>query len=193
MYALWGRGAFKTSLLWNNRVPRLVGLHEKTTKENKPRCNGNFVWSKRTCHANGCSHGHWLQYVHQKSTHNYNWIIDTGATYHMTNNKDHMTTYSLKQINIQTTNGSVAPVTGEGSVKILNSMDLDSVLVVTSLSSNLLSVSQITEALNCYVTFWTNECTFQDMATHQTLGYGTRRDGCTTSKRTIEVKLIIRD
>ena len=59
-----------------------------------------------------------------------------------------MTTYSRKQIKIQTTNGSVAPVTGEGSVKISNSMDHDSVLVVPSLSSNLLSVSQITEALN---------------------------------------------
>ena len=91
--------------------------------------------------------------LRQKSTHNYNWIIDTGAIDHMTNNKDHMTTYSPKQINIQTANGSVAPVTGEGSVKISNSMDLDSVLVVHSLSSNLLSVCQIIEALNYYVTF----------------------------------------
>nr|GEY41513.1 hypothetical protein [Tanacetum cinerariifolium] len=37
-------------------------------------------------------------------------------------------------------NGGTAPVTGEGSMKISNSMDLDSVLVVLSLSSNLLSI-----------------------------------------------------
>ncbi|KAJ9544807.1 hypothetical protein OSB04_024514 [Centaurea solstitialis] len=54
-------------------------------------------------------------------------------------------------------------------------MNLDSVLVVPSLSSNLLSVSQITKALNCYVIFWPNYCVFQDIATHKTLGCGTRK------------------
>lgn len=54
-------------------------------------------------------------------------------------------------------------------------MNLDSVLVVPSLSSNLLSVNQITETLNCYVIFWPTYCVFQDIVTHKILGYGTRR------------------
>ena len=86
-----------------------------------------------------------------------------------------MTIFSPKQKTICTANGSTTPVIGEGSVKISSSMNLDSVLVVPSLSSNLLSVSQVTNALNCYVIFWPNDCVFQDMTTHRILGYGTRQ------------------
>nr|GEW34833.1 retrovirus-related Pol polyprotein from transposon TNT 1-94 [Tanacetum cinerariifolium] len=71
---------------------------------------------------------------------NNDWIIDTGATDHMTNDPMKLTTsHTPKQISIQTANGEVAPVTSEGSVKVMNFMDLDSVLVVPSLSANLLS------------------------------------------------------
>ncbi|GJU66617.1 putative RNA-directed DNA polymerase [Tanacetum coccineum] len=112
--------------------------------------------------------------LHHNHASNNGWIIDTGATDHMTNDSKIMTTFSPKRINICTANGSTTPITGEGSVKISNSLDLNSVLVVPSLSANLLSVSQITKALNCYVIFWPNNCVFQDMTTHQILGYGTR-------------------
>ena len=54
-------------------------------------------------------------------------------------------------------------------------MNLDTVLVVPSLSYNLLSISQITSNLNCFVTFWPNECIFQDITTHKILGCGIRR------------------
>lgn len=54
-------------------------------------------------------------------------------------------------------------------------MDLELVLVVPSLSSNLISVSQITEALHYYVIFWPNDCVFEDMVAHQILVYGTRK------------------
>lgn len=82
-------------------------------------------------------------------------IIDTGATDHMTNDPAKLIRYHTpKQANVKTANGEMAHVVGEGTVKVTNSMDLDCVLVVPSLSSNLLSVSQITEALNCYVIFW---------------------------------------
>ena len=54
-------------------------------------------------------------------------------------------------------------------------LTLDIVLVVSSLSCNLLSVGQITETLNCTVKFWPNYCLFQDIATHQILGSGVQR------------------
>lgn len=94
----------------------------------------------------------------------------------MTNNPSKLLViYNLKLKSINAANGSRALVVGEGPIKISNSMDLDTLLVVPSLSSNLLSVSQINEALNCYVIFWPNDCVFQDIATHRILGYGTRR------------------
>ncbi|KAJ9561968.1 hypothetical protein OSB04_007128 [Centaurea solstitialis] len=107
---------------------------------------------------------------------NNSWIIDTGATDHMTNDSSKLASMNPpKQTSIHTANGGVAPVTGEGPAKVSNSMDLDTVLVVPSLSSNLLSVSQITKALNCYAIFSPNECFFQDMVTHRILGCGIRR------------------
>ncbi|GKA34369.1 hypothetical protein Tco_0720798 [Tanacetum coccineum] len=60
------------------------------------------------------------------------------------------TSNSSQTQEVQPASGELEPVTAEGNVKVSNSMELDSVLVVPSLSSNLLSVSQITEALNCY-------------------------------------------
>lgn len=114
-----------------------------------------------------------------KSQKDSDWIIATGATDHMINNPNLLTTsYTSKQpkqLNIYTASGDIEKVTAEGTVKVSSSMELDSVLVVPSLSTNLLSVSQITKALNCYVTFWPNDCVFQDMETHQIHGYGTRR------------------
>ena len=86
------------------------------------------------------------------------------------------TSHVPKQQKIHTANGDVAQVTCEGPVRLTRSMDLDKVLVVPYLSSNLLSVSQITEALNCYVIFWPNEYVFQDIVTHRILGFGTRHE-----------------
>lgn len=72
--------------------------------------------------------------------------------------------------------GHTNPVTGEGSIALSDTLHLESVLLVPSLSYNLLSVSQITKSLACAVTFWPTYCLFQDILTQKTLGYGVRRD-----------------
>ncbi|KAJ9538399.1 LOW QUALITY PROTEIN: hypothetical protein OSB04_031132 [Centaurea solstitialis] len=96
---------------------------------------------------------------HQNQKQINNWIIDTGATDDMVNDKNLLTTlHAPKQSIIQTASGELEKVTCEGVVQVSSSMNLDSVLVFPSLSSNLLSVSQITKALNCYVIFWPNDC-----------------------------------
>lgn len=82
--------------------------------------------------------------------HDQSWIIDIGASDHMKNDRSKvLKTYTPKLNKMHATNGSEAPIIGEGPVKVSNSVNLDSVLVVPTLLSNLLSVSQITEALNC--------------------------------------------
>ncbi|CAH9115685.1 unnamed protein product [Cuscuta europaea] len=79
----------------------------------------------------------------------------------MTNNSSKLLYVNpLKQTSIHTANRGVAPAIGEGPTKVSSYMNLDIVLVVPSLSSNLLSVSQIREALNCCVGFSPNECIF---------------------------------
>jgi hypothetical protein len=82
------------------------------------------------------------------------WIVDTGASEHMTRDvRQLQSILPSSQSVISTANGSTSPVTGEGSVILSNTLTLNIVLVVPSLEYNLLSVSQITSTLHCTVTF----------------------------------------
>ncbi|CAL8995150.1 unnamed protein product [Prunus brigantina] len=76
---------------------------------------------------------------------------------------------------VSNANGTPSPVIGEGSLSLSDSLTLDSVLIVPSLHHNLLSVAQITTALNCTVTFWPTHCVFRDILGSKTIGCGTRR------------------
>ncbi|KAI5324530.1 hypothetical protein L3X38_033603 [Prunus dulcis] len=104
------------------------------------------------------------------------WIIDLGASDHMTCDSNKITSLSpSSQSVVSNANGSSSPVVGDGSLSLTDSLHLDSVLVVPSLDFNLLSVAQITHALFCTVTFWPNCCIFQDILTRKIIGYGTRK------------------
>ncbi|KAL9432699.1 hypothetical protein AB3S75_027676 [Citrus x aurantiifolia] len=104
------------------------------------------------------------------------WIIDTGASEHMTRDFSKLkSVLPSSQSVISTANGSTSPIIGEGSITLSNTLTLDTVLVVPSLEYNLLSVSQITSTLACTVTFWPTFCVFQDILTRKILGYGVRR------------------
>nr|CAN71679.1 hypothetical protein VITISV_015841 [Vitis vinifera] len=94
------------------------------------------------------------------------WIIDSGATDHMT--------YDSRQVSplrpssqkiVSIANGNTTPVIREGSLTLTDTLNLNSVLVVVpSLDYNLLLVSQITAALSCI-----------DIQTRQTIGCGIKR------------------
>ena len=103
------------------------------------------------------------------------WIIDSGATDHMT--FDYRQVSPLKsssQNYVSTANGTSILIIGEGSLSLTNTLNLDFVLVVPSLNYNLLSVSQITIALFCVVIFLSEFCVFKDIRTRQTIGCGVR-------------------
>ena len=81
---------------------------------------------------------------------------------------------SSNQKFVSTTNGTVTPIIGEGSLTLTDTLNLDSILVIPSLEYNLLSVSQITTTLSCVVTFWPNSCVFKDIKTRKMIGCGIR-------------------
>ncbi|RVW87558.1 Rust resistance kinase Lr10 [Vitis vinifera] len=100
-----------------------------------------------------------------------------------TDHGDHMN-FDSKQVSplrpssqkiVSTTNGNTTPVLGEGSLTLIDTLNLDFVLVVPSLDYNLLSVSQITTALSCIVIFWPEFCVIKDIQTRQTIGCGNKR------------------
>ena len=104
------------------------------------------------------------------------WIIDSGATNHMTFDSRKVSPLkSSSQHYVSTANGTSILIIGEGSLSLTNALNLDSVLVVSSLNYNLLSVSQITTTLFCVVIFWPKFCVFKDIRTRQMIGCGVRR------------------
>ena len=69
------------------------------------------------------------------------WIIDSGATDHMMFDSRQVSPLKPStQKFVSTTNGSSAPIIGEGSLPLTDTLNLDSILVVPSLDYNLLSV-----------------------------------------------------
>ena len=103
------------------------------------------------------------------------WIIDSGATNHMTFDSRQVSPLkSSSQHSVSTANGTSIPIIGEGSLSLTNTLNLDSVLVVPSLNYNLLSVSQITTAFLC-CHFLPEFCVFKDIRTRQSIGCGVRR------------------
>ncbi|KAI5321563.1 hypothetical protein L3X38_030634 [Prunus dulcis] len=122
--------------------------------------------------ATTCSHG----YVLHSSSTKHIWVIDIGATDHMTFDLRQLTFHTLSsQSVVSNANGTPSPVIGEGSLSLSDFLTLDSVLIVSSLCHNLLSVAQITTALNCTVTFWPTYCVFQDILSSKKIGCATRR------------------
>ena len=111
-----------------------------------------------------------------KLNRNNTWIINTGASDHMKNDSSKLTSLcSPPQSNIVMANGGEARVICEGFAHISSSINLDTVLVVPSLSSNLLFISRFTKTMNYFETFWPDECVFQKILTRRILGYGVRR------------------
>ena len=80
--------------------------------------------------------------VFSATSNNRTWIIDTGASDHMTWDSSQLKfVLPSSQSVISTANGSTSPITGEASVILSNTLTLDTVLIVPSLEYNLLYVS----------------------------------------------------
>ncbi|KAK3007336.1 hypothetical protein RJ639_016752 [Escallonia herrerae] len=109
---------------------------------------------------------------------NISWIIDSGATDHMTfDAHDFIETSQQKRICIANANGVTYPVTGAGKVALSPSFTLSNTLLVPSLSNKLLSIGQVTEELNCCALMYPKFCLFQDLRNKKIIGRGTKREG----------------
>ncbi|CAN6586683.1 unnamed protein product [Malus baccata var. baccata] len=109
---------------------------------------------------------------------NTGWILDSGATDHMT--YDRTLFQSMKDSHrkcVATANGTTAAVLGAGTVSLTPSLPLHNCLLVPSLSHHLLSVPQVTEQLDCVVVMYHSFCLLQDIQTKEIIGRGTKREG----------------
>ena len=107
------------------------------------------------------------------------WIIDSGASDHMTDAHHLFSTYSpcAGNLKVKIADGTLSPVAGKGSIRISESITLNPVLHVPNLSCNLLSISQLTKKSNCSAKFLSSHCVFQDLSSGKTIGSAKEREG----------------
>ncbi|PRQ17544.1 putative RNA-directed DNA polymerase [Rosa chinensis] len=101
------------------------------------------------------------------------WIIDSGASDHMTYDKTYFTELSSPPVSYVTNaNGEAFPVLGTGSIRITPTLQLHNVLYVTDLSHHLISVPQLNTESQCSITFYPMYVIFQDLLTRELIGRG---------------------
>ncbi|KAJ9558572.1 hypothetical protein OSB04_013186 [Centaurea solstitialis] len=115
------------------------------------------------------------------------WVIDSGASDHMTGNPTLFSTFDkyMSPSYVTIADGSASFVLGPGTIELTPSVSLSYVLSLPKFSFNLLSVSRITRALNCSVEFFPEFCVFKDLLMKKIIGRGREVDG-------VNVYLVIR-
>ncbi|XP_073103833.1 uncharacterized protein [Elaeis guineensis] len=107
------------------------------------------------------------------------WVVDSGASNHMTRSFRDFVSYipCSGRDKVHLADGSFTPISGKGSIKCTSELSLSSVLHVPRFSINLLSISAITNDLDCAVTFFKTHCVFQEPKTGRKLVTGIMRNG----------------
>ncbi|OIT29853.1 hypothetical protein A4A49_57974, partial [Nicotiana attenuata] len=102
------------------------------------------------------------------------WIVDSGATYHITHNKEILSNVrSMKgqeHSGVQLPTGVRAEIKHAGSAGVLGKENVKNVLHVPNYKFNLLSVSKISKELRCSVNFYPDFCLFQELYIGKVLG-----------------------
>lgn len=99
------------------------------------------------------------------------WILDTGATNHISFNLSAFTSYhNIVPISITLPNGSQLSASISGSVKLTPSLTLHNVLYIPSLNVNLISVAKLSQSNNCFVQFTANSCSIMQNPSMETIG-----------------------
>ena len=108
----------------------------------------------------------------QVSSSSSKWVIDSGATNHMTVNSSLFSTFQSQPSTITLADGSQSCVLRSSKIFPTPSIPLSSVLSLLIFSFNLMSVRKLTRALKCYTSFFPDFCLFQDLMTKQIIGRG---------------------
>ena len=107
------------------------------------------------------------------------WVIDSETIDHMTGNSSQFSTFQSQPSTstITLADGSQSCVLGSGTIFPTPSIPLSSVLSLLDFSLDLVSVSKLTRAPKCCVSFFPDFCLFQDLMTKQIIGRGHESGG----------------
>lgn len=109
----------------------------------------------------------------------HDWVIDTGATYHMCFNHSlfHGFQQLLKPIMVGLPDGTIKKVTKVGDIVVTDDIVLHSVLYIPEFRHNLLSVSKLMDDTNFMGWFSKTSYYFQDLTTKRITTRGERIGG----------------
>jgi hypothetical protein len=110
-----------------------------------------------------------------------NWILDSGATTHVTGRWSEFASYAphppMHKETIQTADGTYQPVKGVGTVKCTPSITLSSVLYAPSFPVSLVSMSSLVDDIDCRIIVDRYNCIIEERKTRRRLGIGVRHKG----------------
>ncbi|CAH9121069.1 unnamed protein product [Cuscuta epithymum] len=99
------------------------------------------------------------------------WLLDSGASYHMTGNTQVLTRVEkLAPIPVTLPDGNINHATCVGQVRLSPRVSIKNVLLVPGLKCNLISVGRLIDDLNCDVYFTNDICVIQDLSTRIPIG-----------------------
>ena len=106
------------------------------------------------------------------------WVVDSGAFDHMTATESHLSHIQQASMSLPVNlpNGSSLPISSIGQATLSPNIFLDKVFYIPGFTCNLLSISQITQQLNCVVMFFPTFCIFQDLTSRKLIGTGEMRN-----------------
>jgi len=87
------------------------------------------------------------------------WILDSGATEHVTMNIQNFTTYQeVKNIKVNLPNDNCVVATHKGDVKIHDDIIMHNVLFIPDFHFNLISISRLITDSHVHIVFTNSEC-----------------------------------
>ncbi|KAH6834928.1 hypothetical protein C2S53_007300 [Perilla frutescens var. hirtella] len=104
------------------------------------------------------------------------WILDSGASHHMSPTADSFTSLiPSDSVSVVTADGTPMPLAGVGSI-VSSYVSLPRVYHIPKLVLNLISVGQLCDS-GCIVTFSSTDCRVQDLYSKRRIGTGHRQGG----------------
>ncbi|CAN6459804.1 unnamed protein product [Victoria cruziana] len=106
------------------------------------------------------------------------WVLDSGANRHMTGNVELLHDYSTDVLShVQVANGNIVEACGQGSAFISNQLELKNVLYVPKCTSNLISVSCLTENESWHVVINSKMALLVDVHHQKMISSAEKRNG----------------
>ncbi|XP_076928722.1 uncharacterized protein LOC143592775 [Bidens hawaiensis] len=107
------------------------------------------------------------------------WVIDSGATEHITCDDTMLKNKTKRKFEPSVTipNGDAILVEGRGDLTLPNGMKVKEVLYVPNFKCNLLSVSRLSQDLQCAITLFPEFCVMHGLRSRILIGVGDCKDG----------------